>query len=189
MSMTSSTMPRLERARALRAAQLAQRRGLDLADALLHQRQRQQAPGGEILATIEDYAVVEELFAPSFAAIAEDLCPPMIWDMVDAIGSSEKDISETQLAHRLRLTKQAISPRVRRALKEGWLVNDEPRRGLPYRLRRGGPMPGDVLPLPEADAVAYAVSGVPAAVRNVSTTLIQPGSEFKLGSLELRLVD
>jgi chromatin remodeling complex protein RSC6 len=25
--------------------------------------------------------------------------------------------------------------------------------------------------------------------RNVSTTLIQPGSEFKLGSLELRLVD
>jgi len=134
--------------------------------ALLHQRQRQQAPGGEILATIEDYAVVEELFAPSFAAIAEDLCPPMIWDMVDAIGSSERDISETQLAHRLRLTKQAISPRVRRALKEGWLVNDEPRRGLPYRLRRGGLMPGDVLPLPEADAVAYAVSGVPAAVRN-----------------------
>ena len=45
-------------------------------------------------------------------------------------------------------------------------MNDEPRRGLPYRLRRGGLMPGDVRPLPEADAVAYAVSGVPAAVRN-----------------------
>lgn len=135
--------------------------------ALLHQRQRVPAPGGEIVATIEDYGALQELFAPSFAAIAEDLCPPIIRDMVNTIGPDEKDVSETELAHRLKVTKQAISPRVRRALKERWLLNDERRRGLPYRLRRGGPMPGDILPLPEADAVEFARSGVPAAVWNV----------------------
>jgi len=137
--------------------------------ALLRQRQREPAPGGEIIATIEDYAAVRDLLEPSFYAIAAELCPPVIRETVAAFGPTAQDrnVSETTLAKRLGLTKQAISPRVRWALQEGWLVNDEPRRGLPYRLRRGDPMPGDAAPLPEADEVAYAVSGVPGAVRNV----------------------
>ena len=79
----------------------------------------------------------------------------------------EGDINETELARRLELTKQAISWRVTRALKKGWLVNHEPRSGKPYRLRRGRLLPSETPALPTANEVEYAFEGVPACAPNM----------------------
>lgn len=135
--------------------------------ALLHQRRREETAEGEIIATIDDYKVAREMLLPSFDATAADGVPRAIRETVEAIDRSEKDISETDLARRLELTKQAISWRVTRALKNRWLVNDEPRSGKPYRLKRGATLPEEEPMLPEVHDVEYAVEGVPAPIANV----------------------
>jgi len=130
--------------------------------ALLRQRQRKQTPRGEIVATIDDYASARELLETSFYAVGEEICPPVIRETVETIKKKERRVSERDLAKRLGLPKQTISWRVLRALEKGWLVNEGPPNRRPYRLRRGGPLPGDVPPLPQTRHVEGLFEGVPA---------------------------
>ena len=55
------------------------------------------------------------------------------------------------LAAHLKLDKGAVSRRVKRALRSGWLVNDESRSRQPAKLRTGEPLPDEkpALPTPE----------------------------------------
>ena len=129
--------------------------------AVLHQRQRGQASGGEIVATMTDYDLARLLLAPSFEAAAAEGPTAAIRETVLAIGERETDVSETELARRLELTKQAISWRTTRAVNAGWLVNDEQRSGKPYRLRRGTPLPWPASPLPDWREVEPPVREIP----------------------------
>ncbi len=130
--------------------------------ALLHQQHRARAqPGHEIVATVTDYKEACSLLAPSFEAAASEGPTGAIRETVLAIGPHEWDVSETELARRLELTKQAISWRVTRAIREGWLVNDEQRSGRPYRLRRGNALPWPKSPLPDWQSVEEPVPDVP----------------------------
>ena len=86
----------------------------------------------------------------------------MIRETVETIKKKERRVSERDLAKRLGLPKQTISWRVLRALEKGWLVNEGPPNRRPYRLRRGGPLPGDVPPLPQTRHVEGLFEGVPA---------------------------
>ncbi len=129
--------------------------------AVLHQQHRAPAPGGGIVATVTDYKEACSLLAPSFEAAASAGPTGAIRETVLEIGLSERDVSETDLARRLELTKQAISWRVTRAVREGWLVNDERRSGRPYRLRRGNELPWPKSPLPDWQAVEAPVPDVP----------------------------
>lgn len=130
--------------------------------AVLYQRQRKTAPGGEIIASIRDYAVARQLLEPSFAAAAAEGPTAAIWETVLAIREGEQNVSEIELARRLERTKQAISWRVTRAVAAGWLVNHEPRSGRPYRLTRGNPLPWAASALPDWQAVEPPVPEVPA---------------------------
>jgi hypothetical protein len=135
--------------------------------ALLHQRQRKPGPGGEILATVDDYATARRLLLASFETAGSDDATAVIRETVDAIRPGECDVSLTALAARLRISKSLASWRVEKARRKGWLLNDELRGGRPARLRHGTPLPGKAASsLPDAALVDYAYAGVPGALLN-----------------------
>jgi hypothetical protein len=117
---------------------------------LLHQRQRRLTPEGWIEATVEDYAQARDLLVPIFDTIAADGATPAIRQTVEAVTPGE-ELSAAALATRLGLSRATVSWRVNRALKGGWLVNNEARKGHPAKLARGAPLPEQTtaLPLPE----------------------------------------
>lgn len=131
--------------------------------AILRQCQRERTASGEIVATIDDYTVARDLLESSFYAAGEEICPPVIRETVEAVPKEVgQPVSEIELAKHLGLPKQTISWRVLKALERGWLKNIGPRNRRPYRLKRGGAMPGDRPPLPEVHHVEGLFEGVPA---------------------------
>lgn len=116
--------------------------------ALLYQCQRRRTPEGWVEATIDDYTHARELLAPIFDTLASEGVTPAIRQTVEAIEPGE-ELAEGALAERLRLSKSTMSWRVRRAVKAGWLVNNETRRGHPARLSKGAPLPEATSALPE----------------------------------------
>lgn len=133
--------------------------------ALLRQRHR-KTTNGAIIATTDDYERAWELLLASFDAAATHGITEVIRETVEAIDLNEKDVSEVDLVHRLWLSKQAISWRVKRALEKKWLVNDGSRTRRPYRLRRGQALPPRAS-LPHPHDVEYAFFGVPRPTMNV----------------------
>ena len=115
--------------------------------AFLHQRQRNRTPEGWVEATLEDYAMARDLLSPVFDALAADTVTPVIRATVEAV-NDEEEISATELARRLGLSKSTISYRVSRVLEGGWLVNRETRKGQISRLARGAELPEVVNALP-----------------------------------------
>ena len=65
------------------------------------------------------------------------------------------------VANILRLNRSSVSRRVNACLEEGYLVNREIKRGQPFRLVVGDPLPDDsvVLPTPESLAECCSVAG------------------------------
>jgi len=120
--------------------------------ALLSQCQREQTPEGAVIATIGDYAVARHLLIPIFDSIITDGVTPAVRETVEAVRPDE-EVSETELGQRLKLSRSTISYRVGRALRAGWLVNRESRRGHPARLAQGAPLPEIVGALPEPERV------------------------------------
>jgi hypothetical protein len=118
------------------------------ASAFLHQRQRQRADDGRIIASIEDYGVARGLLGAVFDAITADGLTPAIRETVFAVSDGE-ELTEAELGRRLGLAKSTISYRVGRAVKGGWLVNRETHERRPKRLARGQPLPQDAPALPE----------------------------------------
>lgn len=108
--------------------------------AMLHQCQRGRTPEGWIIATTEDYAAAHELLEATFDTVTSEGVTPAIRDVVEAIGDRE-EISVAKLADRMQLASSTLRYRIGRALKGGWLVNNELARGKPYRLARGTPLP------------------------------------------------
>src|SRR5439155_4607974 len=123
--------------------------------ALLRQRQRERTADGAVIATIEDYAEARKLLATVFDTIASEGVTPAVRETVEAVQPDE-EVSAADLARRLSRSKATISYRVGRALKDGWLVNREPRKGHAARLARGAPLPEMVTALPKPDRVREA---------------------------------
>jgi hypothetical protein len=129
--------------------------------ALLYQCQRELAPGGAVLATLDDYEEARILLEPVFATITTDGVTNAVRQTVEAIGADE-EVSISELARRLGLSKTASYDRVKRALAGGWLVNREEREGqrYPARLARGTPLPDDLPVLPtKEDLLRRTLSG------------------------------
>ena len=119
--------------------------------ALLHQRQRDNNDG-EIVASIDDYAIVRDLLAPIFDSVASDGCTPAVREIVEAVVDGE-EVATTELATRLGLSQSTISYRTTWATQGGWLENAETRRGHQARWRRGGPLPESTTALPTPQRV------------------------------------
>lgn len=135
---------------------------------VLHQFQRNRGPDGRIRANLADYAHVHALAASLFNAAQDEGITQADRDMVAAVytltarpnmsDSSPDELGSyathttptTQVAIRdfCKLGKSQIAHRVSRLLRMGYLVNTETRRGRPYLLVPGVPLPEAALPLP-----------------------------------------
>ena len=125
------------------------------AHALLHQQHRDRDADGAVVATIEDYAVVRELVADLIAEAVEQSVPETVRETVAAVSDltlSGGETTVTKVADALKLEKSAASRRIKTALSSGYIKNEaEKKRGTPYRLVMGDPLPSEqvVLPPPE----------------------------------------
>jgi hypothetical protein len=125
------------------------------AHAVLYQRQRERADDSRIIATIDDYRAVYELVAPIFQAIAAGGITPQLRETVRAVKALTPNPDDragiAAIASHLKLDKSAIKRRVQKAVRAGWLVNEETRSRQPAKLRVGDPLPEEcpTLPSPE----------------------------------------
>jgi len=129
------------------------------AHAILHQASRERDADGQIIANIDDYAVIRDLVADLIAEGVEVTVSRPVRETVneveELINDDKTTISVNELAKGLDLDKSTVSRRVRRALKLGYLKNDEERKGRPYCLRLGDDLPEDVEILPSPDQLLH----------------------------------
>src|SRR3984893_3456331 len=125
------------------------------AHALLHQASRRKDENGQVIAEIEDYAVVRELIADLVAVGVDATIRPEVREVVKAVAAllekGQEEVRQSELKSVLQLDKSAISRRVADALDGGFLKNREDRKGRPARLVLGDALPAnrEILPFPE----------------------------------------
>lgn len=130
-------------------------RGLIETVANMHQLHRRIDAQGRIVADIEDYAMVRELVEDLYADTLAATVRPEVRQTVNAVAAllegRNEPVRQYELVEPLGIGKGTVSRRVGKAIKDGYLVNEEERPGRPARLVLGEPMPEDgrVLPLPE----------------------------------------
>jgi len=127
------------------------------AHAILHQATRERDSQGRIIATVkEDYRIVQDLVADCIGEGVEVTVSTSVRETVNAVvellaKDETKEVSIKMLVKSLELHKSTIKRRVDQALKRGYLQNLEDKKGKPYRLVLGDPLPEDqeLLPDPE----------------------------------------
>lgn len=110
--------------------------GLVRAHALLHRASRKVDEHRGVIATVEDYEAVRELvddlISDGIGATVSEAIRETVNAVAEILGTGDTDdVSNAQLAERLELDTAAVSPRVRVAINQGYLRNDEDRRGKP----------------------------------------------------------
>jgi hypothetical protein len=121
--------------------------------ALLHRATRRRDASGRVVATIVDYAVVRHLVSDLVADGVGATVASIVRETVTAVANLQepnKGVSVGDLAEALGLDRSAASRRAQTALRRGYLVNLEVRRGRPAQLAIGAPLPvaQAVLPTP-----------------------------------------
>jgi hypothetical protein len=104
------------------------------AHALLHRSTRATDQQGRIVATPADYAAVHNLVAELFAEGVEATVRPIVRETVEAVAAMEQPTSLSKLARLLKLDKNTVHNRVRKAIAAGFLTNEETKRGRPARI-------------------------------------------------------
>ena len=127
------------------------------ASAILHQAQRKVDADGRVIATLADYAVAYPIFSKVLAQTSGQGVPDNVRAVVDLIAaraapiatkaaggkfartgaagaSAEVELSSEQIGTITGIGKSAAYRAVKAAIERGFLVNNETRRGKPYRL-------------------------------------------------------
>ena len=125
------------------------------------------------MATTMDYAVVRHLVSDCFESAVQMAVSQTIRETVQAVENLLADrpagtrcVNAAEVATRLDLDKSATSRRIRVALHNGYLVNNETRKGRPMQLMMGESLPEDTTLLPSPEALLKAISdadGIPSA--------------------------
>lgn len=136
------------------------------AHALLHQHNREKDEQGNIIAALEDYAIVKEIVGLFIAEAVESAVPNTIRETVQAVqtllsqnpgqedmfrGSEPYYVQLQDIASKLVLDPSSAARRVRAACEAGYLVNLEARLGRPAKIRLGNPLPEDQEVLPSVE--------------------------------------
>ncbi len=132
--------------------------GLISAHALLHQLTRERDGDGRVIATLADYAAVRELIAELFANAVDAGVSAQVRAAVAAVDEvhlrTGKAATYKQVCEKLDLDLSAARRRCQRAIKAGYLRNDETRRGQPAKLVVADVLPADVAMLPAPELLA-----------------------------------
>lgn len=122
--------------------------------AILRHRQRQRDKAGRVVAQVEDYATVFDLVGPMYEATLTGASKELrsTVQMVGEMLEKGEPITATTLSARLGINRGTASRRVNAAIKRGWLVNRETKRGQPWDLVLGEPLP-DTEGLPDPETI------------------------------------
>jgi len=121
--------------------------------ALLRFTQRKRTAHGAIVATPEDYAAVRVLVNDIYSALMTDTSRT-VRETVNAVAALStglraevQGVDVSDVAKHLGIASSTATARVRKAVREGWLVRAETQQGKSARLKLGRPMPPvEVLP-------------------------------------------
>jgi hypothetical protein len=154
---------------------------LTKAVALCRIGQREQDERGRVLATLEDYETVRDLAGEMYATSTDDV-GRSIRETVRAVAELRDllrpgmPVTVDYVARQLGVHKSTASRRVAEAVREGWLINHEPRPGHPANLELGNRLQ-DTMGLPDlrwwglADPpVKAATAQPPTEMPNASTS-------------------
>jgi hypothetical protein len=128
--------------------------------ALLYQRQRDRDAEGRIVANLEDYRQARNLLLDVFTEAATGGVSQSVRQTVQVVArlyDGANPVTAPALADALGLHRATAWRRTQAALRLGFLVNTETRKGQPAKLVPGAPLPEErlALPLPE-DVCVYA---------------------------------
>ena len=129
-----------------------------MASTIEHRLQRTKVASEMLVATLADYAIVRSLAADVFQAAQAEGITQADRDYVAAVDGLSNfgkiSISQAKLVKYLVVSKAAVSYRVRRLTRLGYLTNLEDKRGLPHKLVAGTALPEIVPPLPSPCVLA-----------------------------------
>lgn len=114
---------------------------------ILRHNHRQKDNAGRLIATLDDYATVRALVAEMYEDTVSGTSVRLkqIVEKVNELASNQdsqtKGITASSIAKALDLSKPTASRAINKAVKSGWLVNTESRKGYPSKLIPGEPLP------------------------------------------------
>lgn len=146
--------------------------------AILRHHNRQTDDSGRIIAQVEDYETIRtligEMYVESSTGAAANV--RQIVDIVEKLTHAKSDnesITNTVLAKQLGIGIKQVTRRAKKAMRQGWLINEEQRKSYPADYAIGEPMPpAEGLPFLTAD-IAVNGNGI---IRKNSTSLVLPGN-------------
>lgn len=126
--------------------------------AMLHQTQRERSPDGRIIATLDDYRVIYTLISDILSEGVQAAVSEILRETVNAVKRiyerlSNMPVSLNLLADELRLDKSATARRVKVAIKEGYLSDEETGKGRPSKLTLADDLPEATPVLPSPDSL------------------------------------
>ena len=123
--------------------------------ATLYQCQRGRDAQGRIIADVNDYANARALLLDVFTETISGGVSQAVRETVNAVAElyTGEAVEASALSRALNLHRATAWRRVRQALRLGFLVNEETRRGQPAKLRPGDPLPEDSPALPEVEKI------------------------------------
>jgi hypothetical protein len=131
------------------------------AHALLHRLTRERDGRGRVVAIVDDYDTVRDLVvdlvtegvgatvSATLRATVEAARQRLA--VADRAHVDHPEVRVVELARDLKIDTSSTLRRVQVAIKHGFLINEETRRGRPARLVLGDPLPDDVEVLPTSE--------------------------------------
>ena len=148
--------------------------------AVLRLHHRDRDAGGRLVATVEDYATVYRLVADVYEASVTGAGDKIRETVVAVAGLLERrdgePVTVAAVADALGVNKGSASRRVGAALRGGWMVNQEQRKGRPADLDLGDALP-DKAGLPDPEVVGAVLHGCATADRGATARATAQGFE------------
>jgi len=126
--------------------------------AIMHQYNRNIDEHGRIIATLDDYDVIRDIIDTIVSEGVGRTVSPTVRETVEAVRQlinesivPDREVKSVELCQPLKLDKTAVSRRVRVAVANEYLKNNEPKSGKPHRLVLGNPMPDESGLLPSRE--------------------------------------
>ena len=123
--------------------------------AVLRHQDREKDDNGRLIAEIEDYALVHELVGQMYETSVtkvSDKLRSILRAVEELKRENIEPVSDTKVAGRMGVSKQAINQAVQTALMQGWLLNHQSKLGYPHDLDVGEPLP-QALGLPDPESL------------------------------------
>jgi hypothetical protein len=150
------------------------------AHAMLHQETRGRDAAGQVVASVEDYAVVRDLVGDVLAQGVAATVSATVRGTVETVAALARSdgIQAREVADHLDIDKSNASRRLRQAADEGYVRNLEGKRGRPARWVVGDPMPDDAELLPEPARLGCAVARQNEGMKNAPEPPPEPTRLF-----------